>query len=82
MKKISIILGALILLSFEADQNFTVKFSAPSIEYHWKNLNTIKQIVDESNLSHQQVKFITSAIDSIQRDINAHGQLDTTKIRK
>ncbi len=66
------VLGALIvgtLFGFAADKLVTIKFSDTQLNYHWKNLQNIKAIADQSNLPHAQVKFVMGAIDSLQSDI-------------
>jgi hypothetical protein len=69
MKKLLCIVGSVFLLSFAGEKFFTVKFSEAQLNKHWQKLNTVKAIVEESNLPHQQVKFITQSIDSLQMDI-------------
>jgi hypothetical protein len=80
MKKTLTILSALALMSFAAERFITVKFTEPQLNYHWRNLESIKKIVDESNLSHAQVKFIMKSIDSLQNDIKKTARLDSTGI--
>ncbi|MFM6976006.1 MAG: hypothetical protein ACKOW2_04080 [Sphingobacteriaceae bacterium] len=67
-----IIIGAIVILglaSFTAEKIFTLKFSEAAINKHYQNLGAIKQIVEKSNLPHQEVVFIANSIDSLQRDI-------------
>jgi hypothetical protein len=78
MKKTLTILSALALMSFAAERFIAVKFTEPQLNYHWRNLESIKKIVDESNLSHAQVKFILKSIDSLQNDIKKTARLDST----
>ncbi len=80
MKKTLTILSALALMSFAAERFIAVKFTEPQLNYHWRNLESIKKIVDESNLSHAQVKFIMKSIDSLQNDIKKTARLDSTGI--
>jgi hypothetical protein len=47
------------------------------LNYHWKNLENVKKLVDESNLPHSQVKFIINSIDSLQKDIKKTAKLDS-----
>lgn len=67
------------LFGFAADKLVTVKFSETQLNYHWKNLQNIKAIADQSNLPHAQVKFVMGAIDSLQSDIavQVRPQLET-----
>ncbi len=78
MKKTLTILAALALMSFAAERYITLKFSEPQLNYHWKNLENVKKLVDESNLPHAQVKFIINSIDSLQSDIKKTAKLDST----
>lgn len=74
--------GLLCLLSFAADKIFTIKFTEAEINKQWSKLNLVKQIAEESNLPHQQVKFITTTIDSLQMviapQVNEQLKSDTT----
>jgi len=78
MKKVLVIIGVIGLLSFAAERYITLKFSEPQLNYHWKNLEGIKKIIDGSNLPHAQVKFIINSIDSLQSDIKKTAKLDST----
>jgi hypothetical protein len=77
MKKTLTILSALALMSFAAERFIAVKFTEPQLNYHWRNLENVKKIVDESNLPHAQVKFIIKSIDSLQNDIKKTARLDS-----
>jgi hypothetical protein len=82
MKKTLIIIALFGLMSFVYTERFiTVKFSEQRLQSHWKNLNDIKKIVDESNLPHAQVKFILQSIDSLVIDIKKTARLDTTGLK-
>jgi len=48
---------------------FTLKFSEAALNKHYQNLGAIKQIIEKSNLPHQEVVFVASSIDSLQLDI-------------
>ena len=79
MKKTFIIIALFGLMSFAANEKYiNVRFSDQQLNSHWKNLEAIKKIVDESNLPHAQVKFILKSIDSLERDIKKTARLDTT----
>jgi hypothetical protein len=72
MKKIIIILTSVFILGsafIAKEKEFTIKFSETEINKHWQKLEAIKQIVQESNLPHQQVLFIERSIDSLQISI-------------
>lgn len=77
MKKILIILAVLGLMSFAAEKYIAVRFSEPQLNYHWRNLENVKKMVDESNLPHAQVKFIIKSIDSLQNDFKKTARLDS-----
>ncbi len=62
-------IGLMALTAFTADKVFTFKFSETDINKHYQKLSVIRQIVDNSNLSHQEVVYVTKAIDSLQADI-------------
>jgi hypothetical protein len=57
------------LTAFTAEKFFTLKFSEPDINKHYQKLSAIKQIVDKSNLAHQEVIFVKNSIDSLQAEI-------------
>lgn len=77
MKKILTILATLTLMSFAAEKYIAVRFTEPQLNYHWRNLENVKKMVDESNLPHAQVKFIIKSIDSLQNDIKKTARLDS-----
>ena len=77
MKKVLTILGTMSLMSFAAEKYIAVRFSEPQLNYHWRNLENVKKMVDESNLPHAQVKFIIKSIDSLQNDIKKTARLDS-----
>lgn len=77
MKKTLTILATLALMSFAAEKYIVVRFTEPQLNYHWRNLESVKKIVDESNLPHAQVKFIIKSIDSLQNDIKKTARLDS-----
>lgn len=79
--KIGVIAVAIIfttLTAFTADKYYNLKFSEEALNKHFQNLNTIKAIVDKSNLPHQEVLFITSSIDSLQKEMTSQvrGQIE------
>lgn len=69
MKNICLILLCFLLFSFGAERSFSLKFKEGELNQHFKNLNTIKEIANTSNLPHQQVLFILTSIDSLQQSI-------------
>lgn len=77
MKQVSLILLAILLLSFVAEKFVLVKFKEEQVNYHWQNLNAIKQVVNQSAMPHNQVVFIIGSIDSLQKDIQANATLDS-----
>jgi len=82
MKKLLVIIAALALVSFAAEKFIVVKFKEEQINYHWQNLGTIKQIINASQLPHQQAIFCLQAIDSLQKDIQASAVIDSTTLKK
>ena len=45
------------------------RFRGAALNKHYQNLVAIKQIIEKSNLPHQEVVFVASSIDSLQLDI-------------
>jgi len=82
MKKVVFILGAITLLSFAAEKFIVVKFKEDQINYHWQNMQAIKQVVSGSNLPHQQALFILKSIDSLQVDIQKSAAIDSLTTNK
>lgn len=82
MKKLLVIIAALVLVSFAAEKFIVVKFKEDQINYHWQNLNAVKQVVSQSDLPHRQVVFIVASIDSLQKDIQASAVIDSTTLKK
>lgn len=82
MKKLFIILGAITILSFATQKFIVVKFKEEQINYHWQNLNAVKQVVSQSDLPHRQVVFIIASIDSLQKDIQSTAILDSLSTKK
>ncbi len=79
VKGIFIGIGVTLLTAFAAERTFTLKFSETDINKHYQKLSVIRQIVDNSNLSHQEVVYVTKAIDSLQSEIltQVKAQLET-----
>ena len=69
VKSIALAISIVGLTAFSAEKIYTLKFSEAALNNHFNNLNTIKAIIEKSNLPHQEVMFVTSSIDSLQRDI-------------
>ena len=69
VKGIFIGMGVMALTAFAAERTFTLKFSETDINKHYQKLSVIRQIIDNSNLSHQDVVYVTKTIDSLQSDI-------------
>ena len=73
IKKISLTAFATLLfiaiMSFTAQQYYSLKFSEEALNKHFQNLTVIKQIAEKSNIAHQEVLFITASVDSLQKDI-------------
>lgn len=82
MKKVVIILAAITLLSFATQKFIVVKFKEDQINYHWQNLNAVKQVVNQSSLPHNQAVFVIQAIDSLQKDIQVNVTIDSATSKK
>lgn len=82
MKKAIALFAVLALVAFTSEKFITVKFTEPQINHHWQSLNQIKQIVDQSNLPHNQVVFIVQSIDSLQKNIQLNAKLDSVTTSK
>jgi len=78
MKQVSLILLAILLLSFVAEKFVVIRFKEDQVNYHWQNLSAIKQVVAGSNLPHQQAVFVLKAVDSLQVDIQKSVTIDST----
>ena len=68
----------LIMASFTAEKIFVLKFTESDLNKHLQKLSAVKQIVDNSNMSHQDALFITRTIDSLQLEMisQVKAQLD------
>lgn len=82
MKKALAIIAVIGLLSFTVQKFVTVKFTEEQINYHWQNLNAVKNVVNQSSLPHNQVVFILQSVDSLQKDIQLSAKLDSTTTKK
>jgi len=77
-KLILITLVALILVSFVAEKFIVIRMPEDKMNYHWQNLQGIKQVVGNSDLPHRQVVYILQSIDSFQKDVQVSATLDTS----
>lgn len=68
MKKTIIAILSIALLSFGlvVKNELEVKADLATWQKHIQKLETIRAIVDESNLPNQQVKFVVKTIDSLE----------------
>ena len=69
MKKTILALFAVASLAFGyqySGKSLTVTASEEQWSYHFKNMAQIKEIVNQSNLPHQQVVFVITSLDSLQ----------------
>lgn len=69
---------SIIFMSFVAERFVVVRFKEEQINYHWQNLQAVKQILSQSALPHNQVVFSIQAIDSLQKNIQENATLDST----
>jgi len=77
-KLILVALVALILVSFVAEKFIVIRMPEDKMNYHWQNLQGIKQVVGNSDLPHRQVVYILQSIDSFQKDVQVSATLDTS----
>ena len=82
MKKALLVIAAIGLLSFATEKFIVVKFKEDQINYHWQNLNTVKQIISVSDIPHKQAVFVLQSIDSLQKDIQKTATLDSLTTTK
>jgi hypothetical protein len=78
MKKVLFAIAAITLVSFTVEKFVVIKFKEDQVNYHWQNLNAIKQVVNQSALPHNQAVFCLQAIDSLQKDIQSSASIDST----
>jgi hypothetical protein len=83
MKKVLFFSIAAIMLSFSAPVNkvYVLKISEEELSYHWKNIEDIKKVIDQSSLPHTEAKQMIYALDSLQRTITKV-TLDSTIVNK
>lgn len=79
-KTVLAVVAAVLLTSFVAEKFVVVKIKEEQINYHWQNLNAIKQVVNQSALPHNQVVFILQSVDSLQKDIQLNATLDSVQV--
>jgi hypothetical protein len=82
MKKVIFALAAITLVSFTVEKFVVIKFKEDQVNYHWQNLNAIKQVVNQSALPHNQAIFVIQSIDSLQKDIQSSATIDSTTLKK
>lgn len=73
-----LVILSVIFMSFVAERFVVVRFKEEQINYHWQNLQAVKQILSQSALPHNQVVFSIQAIDSLQKNIQENATLDST----
>jgi predicted DNA-binding ArsR family transcriptional regulator len=81
MKKILGIVLLLGLVAFSTEKVYIFRFTEPQINFHWQNLEAIKQIMDQSALPHNQVKQAVNAIDSLQKDMRMVLAIDKIRMK-
>jgi hypothetical protein len=68
--------------SLPKERVFHINFTETKVNKHWQKLTTIQNLIDQSNLPHDVVKFVFLSLDSLKMDIAADVQrqlADTTK---
>ena len=78
-KTVLAVVAAVLLTSFVAEKFIVVKMKEEQMNFHWQNLNTIKQVVNSSTMPHNQVVFILQSVDSLQKDIQSNATLDSVQ---
>lgn len=81
-KTITILAAAAVLTAFVAEKFVVVRFTEPQINFHWQNLNAVKQVVSKSSIPHNEAVFVLQTIDSLQKDIQLHATIDSTTLKK
>ncbi len=76
--------GMMALTAFVVEKSFSLKFSESDLNKHYQKLSIIKQIVESSNLPHQDVVFISKSVDSLQSEIltQVKAQTAETPVKK
>ena len=82
MKKAIIVFCAFLLMGFSGIRYYQFRMTEEQAQYHWKNLEAIKLIMDQSSLPHTQVKQVIGAIDSLQKDMQRGLSIDSTEVKK
>jgi hypothetical protein len=78
MKKAFFAASALMMLSFVVAEKYAIiKLKEEQINFHWQNLNAVKQVVNQSSLPHNQALFVIQSIDSLQKDIQSNVTIDS-----
>ena len=87
MKKtiLALVVIASLAFGYQYSKPLTVTATEEQWSYHFKNMAQIKDILNQSNLPHQQVVFVLNSLDSLQN--LAYPQLfkqltDTAKSKK
>ena len=87
MKKtiLALVVIASLAFGYQYSKPLTVTATEEQWSFHFKNMAQIKDIVNQSNLPHQQVLFVLNSLDSLQN--LAYPQLfkqltDTAKSKK
>ena len=87
MKKtiLALVVIASLAFGYQYSKPLTVTATEEQWSFHFKNMAQIKDIVNQSNLPHQQVVFVLNSLDSLQN--LAYPQLfkqltDTAKSKK
>lgn len=82
MKKVIIVICSFLLMGFSGIRYYQFRMTEEQAQYHWKNLEAIKLIMDQSSLPHSQVKQVIGAIDSLQKDMQRGLSIDSTEAKK
>lgn len=78
MRKLFLCCSLLLLLSFGVQRYYQFRMTETQANFHWQNLENLKQLLDNSSLPHSQVKMALFSIDSLQRDMQLGLSIDST----
>jgi hypothetical protein len=70
---LAVLCFVLVLFAFrkEEPKKYNLSFDVQTLVKHTQKILAVRQIIDQSNLPNQQVKFSLASIDSLMMDISA-----------
>ena len=78
---LALFISSIALFAFQPEKKIKVELPVPVWEKHLYKQSVIRQIVDASDMPHQQAEFVKKSIDSLFMDAmpQLQAQVDTTK---